>query len=102
MGKSLKYLSVVLVIFLSDCATWFPASVHETEEGIFTISAVGNSFASREKMKVKINKKADSVCDGKGYERLVKEGTKWTKQKDYSTGVSSSYKTMSMTITCKK
>lgn len=97
----MKYLSLIPVALLSGCATWFPASVHETEEGIYTISAVGNSFASREGMKEKINKKAASVCEGKGYDRVVKEGTKWTKQKDYSTGLTSSYQTMSMTITCK-
>lgn len=97
----MKYTSLISITLLSGCATWFPATVHEVEEGVFTISAVGNSFASLKEMKEKINKKASVVCAGKGYKRVVKAGTKWAKQKDYSTGLSSSYKTMSMTITCK-
>ncbi|XPF95759.1 hypothetical protein ACM9HF_07000 [Colwellia sp. RE-S-Sl-9] len=97
----MKYLSLMFIALLTGCAAWFPANVHEVEEGVFTISAVGNSFASRDKMKEKINKKADFLCSGKGYERLAREGTTWAKQKNYSTGHSTSYQTMLMTIRCK-
>ncbi|NRA43014.1 MAG: hypothetical protein HRU21_12010 [Pseudomonadales bacterium] len=96
----MKYLYVVFMFTLSGCATWFPASVQEIEEGTYMISAFGNSFASQEGMSEKIHKKADSLCAGNGYEKVVAEDTKWTHQKDYSTGMTESFKTMSMTISC--
>ena len=96
------YPIIVILILLSGCATWFPASVQEIEQGVFTISAIGNSFASREGMKEKINRKADSLCIDKGYEKLAKESVRWTKQRDYASGRTETFQTMSMTITCKQ
>ena len=47
----MKYLNLLPIALLSGCAQWFPANVQEIEEGVFIVSAVGNSFASLEAMK---------------------------------------------------
>lgn len=93
---------IFFVVLLSGCATWFPAAVQEIEEGVYSISATGNSFASQEKMRLKVNKKAEAICQGKGYEKVEKESVKWAEQKDYVNNLTTSYQVMSMTITCKE
>mgnify|MGYP005667003195 CR=1 FL=1 len=84
------------------CATWFPAAVNEIEEGVYTLTTTGNSFASSEKMAQKLNRKADALCGEAGYTIREDANTTWGEQKDCSTGMTTNYQQMSMTIECKK
>lgn len=89
-----------VTLTLSGCATWFPAAVKEVDEGVYTITATGGSFTSQQKLKAKIDKKAESLCEGKGYTHRKHAETDWKQQKDYSTGVTSNYQQMTATVEC--
>ena len=89
-----------VTLTLSGCATWFPAAVNEVDEGVYTITATGGSFTSQQKLKAKIDKKAESLCEGKGYTHRKHAATDWKQQKDYSTGVTSNYQQMTATVEC--
>lgn len=98
----MKKVIVIFGFLMSGCATWFPAAVHEVEDGVYTITATGNSFASLENMKVKVDKKAGVVCGEKGFSYRKEHDTAWQQQKDYSTGMTTSYKQTSITVECNK
>ena len=94
----MKYL--ILILTISGCATWIPAAVSELEDGSYQLSTTGNSFASMEKMKAKLEKKANSLCGTSGFEYVKKPGVNFAQQKDYTTGISTSYKTMTTNVKC--
>lgn len=96
----MKYVFLLSTLSLVGCATWFPASVRLLDDGSYQLSATGNSFASMEKMKEKLEKKARSLCDESGFDYVKKPGVAFAQQKDYTTGLTSSYKTMSTNIKC--
>ena len=96
----MKKLTLSLALALSGCATWFPAAVDEIEQGVYTITTTGNSFASQEKMRLKLNKKAESLCGDAGYSERKGASVDWHEQKDYNTGITSNYQQMKMTIEC--
>lgn len=98
----MKKLAPLSFIFFAGCATWFPAAVQEMEPGVYKITATGNSFASLEEMKAKVNKKAEEKCEGKGYQHVKDPGVDFKQQKDYTTGATSNYKQAHITITCNK
>ena len=85
---------------LTACATWIPAAAHKLDDGSYNLSTTGNSFASTEKMKVKLEKKANSLCGDSGFEYVKKPGLNLGSQKDYTTGMTSSFKVMSTQIKC--
>lgn len=66
-----NYLNRLILIFIlvvtSGCAQWLPANYGEIAPGVFKISATGNSFASREDLQQKIDKKAEQLCLPHGY-----------------------------------
>lgn len=93
-------LSSTIALTLTGCATWFPAAVQEMGDGVYKISATGNSFASQEKMKIKLVKKAESICKENGFDYVTEPKVDWKKQKDYSTGITTSYKVMNISIKC--
>ena len=96
----MKYFVLTAVLIFSGCATWIPPTVIELEEGTYRLSTTGNSFASREKMELKLEKKARSLCGESGFEYIKKPSVSWGEQKDYSTGMTVSYKVMSTTVKC--
>lgn len=95
----MRIIALCFTLTLAGCATWFPAAVKEVDEGVYTITATGGSFTKREALKTKLDKKAESLC-AQGY--VIREGssTDWKQQKDYSTGLTSNYQQMHMTIEC--
>ena len=98
----MKTLVLVSSVLFIGCATWFPAAVQEVEPGTYKITATGNSFASLDDMKSKVEKKAEQKCAGKGYEHVEKSKTDFKQQKDYNTGMTSNYKQTHIIVTCKK
>ncbi len=96
----MRVLVFFLVLIFSGCASWIPAAVNEIKPGVFEISTTGNSFASSEKMRKKLEDKASSLCGEKGFEITKQPSIEWKEQKDYSTGIKTSYQTMQMTVEC--
>ena len=96
----MKYVFLLSVLLLTSCATWIPAAAHKQDDRSYLLSTTGNSFASIEKMKIKLEKKANSICEEYGFEYIKKPNVTFGKQKDYSTGTTSSYKSVSTTIKC--
>lgn len=101
-GDIMKIIPFCLILSLSGCATWFPAAVNEIDDGVYTITATGGSFTAPETLKAKVDKKAESLCKDKGYSYRQNAATDWKQQKDYSTGVTTNYQQMHITIECNK
>lgn len=97
----MRFLLILFLLATGGCATWFPAAVKKIDEGVYTITATGNSFASQATMKRKIEKKAQTLCKESGYDITKDEAVEWLEQKNYSTGVSTTYQQMSMTVACR-
>lgn len=98
----MRVIPICLALTLSGCATWFPAAVKEIDEGVYTITATGGSFTKRETLKAKLDKKAESLCQEKGYSHRKNAATDWKQQKDYSTGLTTNYQQVHITIECNK
>ena len=96
----MKKFLLISTIVMSGCAQWMPANVTDLENGMYEVSASGNSFASIESMKEKIEKKASKLCSNSGFEYVESPTLDWHKQTDYSTGITTSYKVMSSVIKC--
>ena len=96
----MKYTPLLAVALLSGCATWFPAAVHELDDGSYKITATGNSFASIDKMKKKVEKKAKSLCEDNNVIYKQKASPKSHKDKDYVNGGYTRYTTVSAIVSC--
>lgn len=91
----------ILIALTSGCASWIPAAVHKLDNGVLQISTNGNVFAKEEKMRIKLEKKANKACNEKGYEYKDRGVIEWKKQKDYSTGITTSYQRLAIKVVCK-
>lgn len=98
----MRIITPCVALTLAGCATWFPAAVTEVDEGVYAITATGGSFTSQEKLKAKVDKRAESLCKEKGYSYRQDATTDWKQQKDYSTGLTSNYQQMTATIECNR
>ena len=96
----MKYILLISIFTMTGCATWIPASSKILDDGSYQLTTTGNSFASIDKMKEKLEKKAASLCGESGFEYVKKPGVDFAQQKDYTTGITTSYKTMSTNIKC--
>lgn len=99
----MKILNIIgLSLCLSSCAQWFPASVVEGDAGEYVITAVGNSFAGNEALKLKTEKKATAVCEGEAFDRFKPDSYESHKQETYINGTTQTgyYFSYTIFITC--
>ncbi|MEL4701525.1 hypothetical protein, partial [Acinetobacter baumannii] len=69
-----KYLMLTLLaastLSLTGCAQMFPAQATKLENGNYMIQTTSNILGSNEAMENKVNKKAETVCAGKGFSEI--------------------------------
>lgn len=58
---------VISCYFLTGCAQMFPAHATKLDTGGYMIQTTSNIFGSNESMVNKVNKKAETICEGKGF-----------------------------------
>ena len=97
----MKYSIWLLPLFLQGCAQMFPAHATKLDSGVYMIQSTGNLFASNESMQNKVDKKAENICQGKGFTDLGGK-IQAHNQPIYVSGIvtTSSYKTFNKTIQC--
>lgn len=96
----MKYALLLSALFLSGCAAWIPIDSHQQNDDSYQLSTTGNSFAPINKMQVKLEKKANSICNKSGFEYIKKPSITVKTQKNYSTGLDTSHKMMNITVKC--
>ncbi|NRB39777.1 MAG: hypothetical protein HRU20_15140 [Pseudomonadales bacterium] len=91
-----------LVVLGTGCAQWLPAASHEIEPGVFKITATGNSFASTDDLRKKVEKKAAKVCGDQAYKKASKDKYQSHKQRTYTDSgyQTSHYFTYTTTVEC--
>ena len=60
-----RLLAALIIAFLclaTGCVQLLPASANKTGEHEYVITAFGNSFAGRDLLESKVDKKAEKVC----------------------------------------
>ncbi len=99
----MKYILLVALLFLQGCAQMIPAKATRIESGVYMLQATGNMFASTDSLRKKVDKKAESVCAGKGFDDLS-SNAQWQNQQFYNVGVvmSAGYQIFNKRIKCKE
>ncbi len=97
----MKLIVALLVLLSYGCASWIPPAIQRHDNGSITLSTSGNSFASKENMKAKLDKKAEKLCEGRGYTYIDRGTGGWGREPNYVTGSYNSYQTLKITIVCK-
>nr|WP_032863892.1 hypothetical protein [Acinetobacter vivianii] len=89
------------LLLLQGCAQMFPAQATKLDSGAYRIQTTANIFASDESMKKKVDKKAEGICQGKGFTELESKAQAHSEQ-IYMPGMvtTGSYKTFNKTIQC--
>ncbi|WP_370980432.1 hypothetical protein [Agaribacterium sp. ZY112] len=93
---------VFAAAFIGGCATWIPAKSKDLGDGKYLITAAGNTFASIDKMKEKVIKKAEKQCSGNGFDYEKKPTAESHKNPDYVNGGYQYHTEVSTVIVCKK
>lgn len=70
MKKIAFILISVSSISLTGCVQMFPATVADMGNGVYSLNAQSNAFGSRSALNAKLERKAEQVCKGKGYEQV--------------------------------
>lgn len=100
-----KYLTLTLLatstLSLIGCAQMFPAQATKLENGNYMIQTTSNILGSNEAMENKVNKKAETVCAGKGFSE-INNNHQTHSQQIYTAQVitTGTYKTFNKTIKC--
>ncbi|MCY4044429.1 MAG: hypothetical protein OXE99_05055 [Cellvibrionales bacterium] len=55
-------LLIVTLFGASGCAQWLPASAIKQGDNEYQVTAFGNSFAGRDTLENKVDKKAEKIC----------------------------------------
>jgi len=103
MHRFIKILTIASFALLVACAQMFPAASKQIAPGVYELVATGNSFATREQLQSKIDKKATKLCGEKNYEYQGLGDYKLNKQKNYTSGggyTSTHYFQLKTTIKC--
>ncbi|GAA5630060.1 hypothetical protein MXM33_01855 [Acinetobacter vivianii] len=98
----MKFFWIIIpLLLLQGCAQMFPAQATKLDSGAYRIQTTANIFASDESMKKKVDKKAEGICQGKGFTELESKAQAHSEQ-IYMPGMvtTGSYKTFNKTIQC--
>ena len=70
MNKYLNLIFAVTAVSLTGCAQMVPAQATKLNTGNYMIQTTSNMFGSNRSMEDKVNKKAELVCEGKGFSEV--------------------------------
>ncbi|MFW1760963.1 hypothetical protein [Acinetobacter calcoaceticus] len=101
MNKYLLLIFATSTLSLTGCAQMIPAQATKLENGNYMIQTASNILGSNEAMENKVNKKAETVCDDKGFSE-INNNHQTHSQQIYTAQVitTGTYKTFNKTIKC--
>ncbi len=101
MNKYLNLIFAVTTVSLTGCAQMVPAQATKLNTGNYMIQTTSNIFGSNQAMEDKVNKKAELVCEGKGFSE-VGNNLQTHSQTIYMSQVvtTGSFKVLNKTIKC--
>nr|WP_262780144.1 hypothetical protein [Acinetobacter guillouiae] len=67
---ALVFLISMMTLSLTGCLQMFPPTVAEIKPGIYMLHAQSNAFGSRAALRDKLVKKAEEICNNKGFEEI--------------------------------
>ncbi|EPF72157.1 hypothetical protein [Acinetobacter rudis] len=63
-------LITIVAMSLTGCLQMFSPVVGEMSPGVYQLQAQSNAFGSAKALREKLLKKAETICNGKGFEEL--------------------------------
>ncbi|WP_173911810.1 hypothetical protein [Acinetobacter sp. Marseille-Q1618] len=96
------FITISSSISLTGCLQMFPPTVADMGQGVYNLNAQSNAFGSRSELRAKLERKAQEVCKGKGFEEVNQvNGTKYDTIFNSGIFVPVSTKSSSLIIRCK-